>query len=86
MQGRCSRDWLANQEKVVDEDTFKVELRKFLKKVGISSQMEIEKAVGAAVQAGSLRGSERLVATMTLEIPALDLKHRIDGTIALDKD
>ena len=86
MQKRCSRARLANQEKAVDEDTFKVELRKFLKKVGISSQMEIEKAVGAAVQAGALRGSERLVASMTLEIPALDLKHRIDGTIALDKD
>ena len=70
----------------MDEDTFKLELRKFLKKVGISSQQEIEKAVDAAVQAGSVSGSEQLVATMTLEIPSLDLKHTINGTIALDKD
>jgi len=83
---RCSRVRSANEEETVNEDTFKLELRKFLKKAGITSQMEIEKAVNAALQAGSLSGSEQLVATMTLEIPALNLKHTIDGTIALDKD
>ncbi len=70
----------------MNEDTFKLELRKFLKKVGINSQMEIEKAVNAALEAGILSGSEQLDAAMTLEIPALDLKYRIDGTIGLDKD
>lgn len=83
---RCSRVRSASEEETVNEDTFKLELRKFLKKAGITSQMEIEKAVNAALQAGSLSGSEQLVATMTLEIPALNLKHTIDGTIALDKD
>jgi len=83
---RCSRVRSANEEETVNEDTFKLELRKFLKKAGITSQVEIEKAVNAALQAGSLSGSEQLVATMTLEIPALSLKHTIDGIIALDKD
>ncbi len=70
----------------MNEETFNLEVRKFLKKVGITSQREIEKAVNAAIQAGSLSGAEKLVATITLEIPALNLRHRIDGAIALDKD
>ncbi len=70
----------------MDEDTFNLEIRKFLKKVGITSQREIERAVSAAIDSGKLTGSEHLVASVTLEIPVLELKHRVDGSIALDKD
>ena len=38
---------------------FNASLRKFLKKVGITSQREIEKAVRDAVEAGRLKGNER---------------------------
>lgn len=68
----------------MNEDTFNTEVRKYLKQVGITSQHEIEKAVHAAIQEGSLSGSEKLVATMTLEISTLSLTHKIDGQIALE--
>lgn len=67
----------------VDEETLNVEIRKFLKRVGISSQREIELAVRTALQAGRIKGDELLRAEMVLTIPALDLVHRVDGEIAL---
>ena len=50
--------------------------------VGVNSQREIEQAVAKAVAAGA--GTETLAATMTLEIPALQLKVRFDGEIHLN--
>jgi hypothetical protein len=67
----------------VDEETLNVEIRKFLKRVGITSQREIELAVRTALQAGRIKGDELLRAEMVLTIPALDLLHRIDGEISL---
>ena len=40
----------------------------FLKKVGITSQREIEKAVRDAVASGKLKGNEKLPAKMVLTI------------------
>ena len=68
----------------MNEDKFNMELRKFLKKVGITSQREIEQAVHQAIDAGSLKGNEAINAKMTLEIPSLDISVEIDGTISLD--
>ncbi|MBA2410042.1 MAG: hypothetical protein H0V62_09835 [Gammaproteobacteria bacterium] len=69
----------------MNEDTLNMQIRKFLKKVGITSQREIEKEVDAALAAGKLKGDEKLPAAMTLEIPALNLKFKIDGEIVLEK-
>lgn len=69
----------------MNEDTLNMQIRKFLKKVGITSQREIEKGVADALEAGKLKGNERLPAVMTLEIPALGVKLKIDGEIALEK-
>ncbi len=70
----------------MNEDTLNMQIRKFLKKVGITSQREIEKSVNTALRSGKLTGSEQLGATMTLEVPELNLKHRIDGLIVLEKE
>jgi hypothetical protein len=70
-------------EGAMDEDLLNMEIRKFLKIVGISSQREIEKAVRQAVAARTLTGSETLSANMVLTIPAIGLTHRIDGTLEL---
>ena len=66
-----------------DEEVLNTEIRKFLKKVGITSQIEIENAVRAAATGGTLDASRSLRAVMTLEVPALGLSHRIEGEIAL---
>ncbi len=68
----------------MNEDTFNMQLRKFLKKVGITSQREIDAAVRAALTAGKLNGCETLSATVTLQIPALELRVEIGDKIALE--
>lgn len=67
----------------MNEDTFNMEVRKFLKVVGVTSQREIENAVHAALKAGTLKGNEKLKARVVLSIEAANLKHTIDGEIAL---
>ncbi len=68
----------------MNEDTLNMEIRKFLKKVGISSQREIEHTVQNSINDGTLTGSESLAIRMTLELPDLDVKHQLDGTIKLE--
>jgi len=68
----------------MNEDTLNTSVRKFLKKVGITSQREIEKAVRAAVADGRLQGHEALPARMMLHIPQLNLSYEIDGAVELE--
>jgi hypothetical protein len=70
-------------EIAMNEERFNLSIRKFLKTVGVSSQREIEQAVAKAISAGSIQGDADLPATMTLEIPALNLKVKFDGEIDL---
>jgi ribosomal protein L1 len=67
----------------MNEDVFNMELRKFLKKVGVTSQREIEQSVRDAVEAGKLKGAETLNAKVTLTVDGIDLHHDIDGKISL---
>ena len=67
-----------------DAEKFTGEIRKFLKKVGITSQIEIENAVRAALADGRLDTSKPLRAVMVLEVPDLGLRHTIDHPLAMD--
>jgi hypothetical protein len=67
----------------MNEDVFNTSLRKFLKKVGVTSQREIEKAVRDALAAGRLKGHERLSAQMVLTIGGVNLAHEITDEIEL---
>ena len=68
----------------MNEDTFNVQVRKFLKKVGISSQREIERAVREGIEQGTLQGHEKLDARVRLCIPALGVSLDIEDRIALE--
>ena len=68
----------------MNEDTLNMEVRKFLKQVGVTSQREIEHAILKAVEEGRLQGAEKLNLKMTLELSQLDLKHCIHGNVALE--
>ena len=68
----------------MNEDTFNLQIRKFLKKVGVTSQREIEKAVREAVESGALSGNEKVRASVTLKLPDLGVELDIDGELALD--
>jgi hypothetical protein len=67
----------------VNEDVFNTSLRTFLKKVGITSQREIEKAVRDALADGRLKGNEKLPAKMVLTIGGLSLSHEVADEIEL---
>ena len=67
----------------MDQETFNLSIRKFLKMVGVNSQREIEQAVQKALDAGRLKGDESLPAKVTLEIPALGVKVPFDAEIKL---
>ncbi len=68
----------------MNEDTFNIQIRKFLKKVGITSQREIERAVRDAMEGGKLKGNEKLKATVVLKVPQAGINVEIDDTIALE--
>jgi hypothetical protein len=67
----------------MNEDVFNMSLRKFLKKVGVTSQREIEKAVRSAIDSGQLKGDETLTAEVTLKVNGVELTEKIDGKIEL---
>ncbi len=67
----------------MDEDAFNMSIRKFLKKVGVTSQREIEQAVRDAVESGTLSGSETLKAKVALTVDGVNLDVVIDGDIDL---
>jgi len=68
----------------MNQETFNLSIRKFLKMVGINSQREIEQAVAAAMSSGAISGSESFPAKMTLEIPGVKLKVDFEGRIELE--
>ncbi|HLZ01225.1 MAG TPA: DUF6494 family protein [Bradyrhizobium sp.] len=67
----------------MNEDVFNGSLRRFLKKVGVTSQREIEKAVREALDSGRLKGHERLQAKMVLTIGGISLTHEVSDDIEL---
>ena len=67
----------------MDNDQFNMNIRKYLKKVGITSQREIENAVRKAVDDGRYKGNETLQVKITLSISDLDLNVDINGEIGL---
>lgn len=68
----------------MNPDVFNLELRKFLKRFGVTAQREIETAVETALAKGSLRGTEVLPVRATLTIPGVLDGFDVDGEIALE--
>ena len=67
----------------MDQETFNLSIRKFLKMVGVNSQREIEQAVQKAIESQRIKGEETLAAKVTLEIPSLGVKVPFEGEIKL---
>ena len=68
----------------MNEEVFNMQIRKFLKKVGVQSQREIEQAVKQSIEKGSLVGTEKLETSVLLEVPSIGLKLSIEGEIELE--
>ena len=67
----------------MDEESFNMSLRKFLKTLGVTAQREIELAVREGIDAGDLRGDEALDATATVTVNGVPHEVVVKGTIAL---
>lgn len=67
----------------MDEDAFNMSVRKFLKKLGVTAQREIEIAVREELAAGGLRGDESLDATATVTVRGLPHDIVVAGEIRL---
>ena len=68
----------------MNDDVLNMSLRKFLKKVGVTGQREIENAIKEALASARLTGDEKLAAEVRLTIPAAGLDVVIDGEIELE--
>ena len=68
----------------MNEDSFNMSLRKFLKKVGVTSQREIEHAVNEALSSGAVAGDATLKAKVVLTIEGVNLSVPIEGDIELE--
>jgi hypothetical protein len=73
-----------DEEKPMNDEALNMSIRKFLKTVGVNSQLAIEKAVQKAVADGRLKGKESFPAAMTLSIGKLGLDIKFDGEIRLE--
>ena len=81
-------DWSPNfqpyGETAMNQDNFNMSMRKFLKRVGVTSQREIETAVQDALASGKLSESGTVKVKMTLTIEGMDVNHVIEDQISLD--
>jgi hypothetical protein len=68
----------------MQEETFNLSIRKFLKIVGVNSQREIEQAVRKALEEGRIQGDETFPVRVTLVLPDLNLDYKIEGEIKLE--
>ena len=75
--------FMERKEVRMDEETFNLSIRKFLKIVGVNSQREIEQAVRKALEEGRIKGDESFPASVTLAVPGLNLSFKIDGEVRL---
>lgn len=68
----------------MNDETFNLSIRKFLKMVGVKSQHEIEQAVATALAQSKITGNEAFPVTMNLKIADLNLDVHFAGTIDLE--
>ena len=66
------------------EETFNINVRKFLKKVGITAQREIERTVTDEIINGNLKGNETLSARAEIFLEGTKLNLIIQEKIPLE--
>jgi hypothetical protein len=71
------------KEQRVDEEVFNMSVRRFLKKLGVTAQREIELAIREQLDAGDLRGDETLDATATVTVGGVSREVVVTGKISL---
>jgi len=68
----------------MNDDTFNMSVRKFLKHVGVHSQREIESAVNKALEEGRIKGNASFPVKMRLTAGDVNLDVTFDDRITLE--
>ena len=68
----------------MNEDNLNMEIRKFLKKVGITSQRIIENHIYEADKNGTIKAGDEIELKMTLSIENFKSSNIIDGKIMIE--
>jgi hypothetical protein len=69
------------RESPMDDDVLNMSVRKFLKKVGVTSQREIEQAVRAAVAQGTVKPGAKLAIRAEVTLRDIGLDVEIEGEL-----
>lgn len=69
----------------MNEDALNMQIRKFLKKTGITSQRSIEQAVREGLDSGAIKTGDSFEATISLSIRELGLDVDIVDTIKIEE-
>jgi hypothetical protein len=67
----------------MDEEAFNLSLRRFLKKLGVTSQREIDLGVRELLDEGKLGGNETLEARAVVTVEGLEREIVVTGEISL---
>jgi hypothetical protein len=67
----------------MDEEAFNLSVRRFLKKLGVTSQREIELGVRERLDAGAIGGDETLKARAVVTVEGVEREIVVEGEIAL---
>lgn len=69
----------------MNEDALNMQIRKFLKKTGITSQRAIEQAVREAIEDGTIKPGDALEATMSLSVRQLGVDVDIVESLVIEE-
>ena len=69
----------------MDEEALNLSVRKFLKKVGVTAQREIEGAFREAVARGQMASEDAFMARATIEVAAIQLTIVVEGELRLTR-
>ena len=68
----------------MNEEHLNIEIRKFLKKVGITSQKVIENYIIKAVKEGNLKISDEVEIEMKMILKDKDIEHKVSDKIKIE--
>ncbi len=68
----------------MNEDHLNLEIRKYLKKVGITSQRELETHIKKSINEGSLKIGDSLDIEMKLTVNDINLHHTIADKVTIE--
>lgn len=68
----------------MNEDSLNIQIRQYLKKLGINSQRTLEQAIRDGIENGTITDTDQINIQMTLSVPQLNINQHIEGQLNLE--